>query len=66
MVKVQKISGWTWHKQHQEAMFRASYQQATGIYNSNTRHGINLIKAYNKSPLLTISQKGSEDRMAPM
>ena len=66
MVKVQKISGWTWHKQHQEAMFRASYQHATGTYNSKTTHGMNLLKAYIKSPLLTISQKGSENMMAPM
>ena len=32
--------------------------------NSKQRHGMNLLKAYNKSPLLTISQKGSEDTMA--
>ena len=32
MAKEQKLSGWTWHKQHQEAMFRASYQHATGTY----------------------------------
>ena len=30
------------------------------------RHGMNLLKAYNKSPLMTISQKGSEDMMAPI
>ena len=36
---------WTWHKQHQEAMFRASYQHATGTYNSKTRHGMILLKA---------------------
>ena len=30
------------------------------------RHDMNLLKAYNKSPLLTISEKGSEDMMAPM
>ena len=47
-------------------MFRARYQHATGTEHSNTRHGMNLLKAYNKSPLLTISQKGSEDMMAPM
>ena len=40
LVKIQ-----TWHKQHQEAMFRASYQQATGTYNGKTRHGMNLLKA---------------------
>ena len=30
------------------------------------RHGMNLLITYNKSPLLTTSQKGSEDMMAPM
>ena len=66
MVKVQKTSGWTWHKQHHEAMFRASYQHATGTYNSKTRHGMILLKSYNKRPLVTISQKGPENMMAPM
>ena len=66
MGKVQKISGWTWHKQHHEAMFIASYQQATGTYNRKTRHGMNLLKAQNKSPLQTMSKKISEDMMAPM
>ena len=28
--------------------------------------GMNLLKAYNKSPLLTISQKGTEKMMSPM
>ena len=66
MVKVQKISGWTWHKQHHEAMFRASYPHATVTYNSKTRHGSFLLNAYDKSPLLTLSQKGPEDMMATM
>ena len=30
------------------------------------RHGMNLLIAYNKSLLLTMSQKGTEDMMAPM
>ena len=47
-------------------MFRARLQHATGTEHSKERHGMNLLKAYNKSPLLTISQKGSEDMMAPM
>ena len=47
-------------------MFRASKQYATGTEHSKQRHGMNLLKAYNKSPLLTIRQKGSEDMMAPM
>ena len=49
MAKVQKISARTWHKQHHKAMFRASYQHATGTYNSKIRHGMNLLKAYIKS-----------------
>ena len=40
-----KILGWTWHKQHHEAMFRAGYQHATGTYNSKRRHGLILLKA---------------------
>ena len=47
-------------------MFRAIKQDTTGIYHSNTRDGMNLFKTYNKGPLLTIRQKGSEDMMAPM
>ena len=35
-------------------------------YHGKAMHGMKLLKAYNKSPLLTISQKGSEDMMAPM
>ena len=56
----------TCQKQHQEAMFRASKQHATGTYHGKARHGMKLLKGYNKSPLLTISQKGSEDTMATM
>ena len=33
MAKVQTISARTWHKQHHEATFRASYPHATGTYN---------------------------------
>ena len=47
-------------------MFRASKQQATGTYPSKQRHVMNILKAYNKNPLLTMSQKGPEDMMAPM
>ena len=37
----------TWHKQHQEATFRESKQQATRTYHSKQRHGMNLVnKAY--------------------
>ena len=51
---------------HQEAMFRAMKQHATGTYHGKARHGIKLLKAYNKSPLVTMSQKGSENTIASM
>ena len=47
-------------------MFRAIKQHVIGTYHGKQRHGMNLLNAYNKSPLLTMSQKGSEDMMAPM
>ena len=47
-------------------MFRAIKQHVTGTYRGKQRHGMNLLNAYNKSPLLTMSQKGSEDMVAPM
>ncbi len=46
-------------------MFRAIKQHDTGNYNGKQRHGMNLLNAHDKSPLLTISQKGAEDMMAP-
>ena len=47
-------------------MFRAVKQHVTGTYHDKQRHGMNLLIAYIKSPLLTMSQKGSENMMAPM
>ena len=47
-------------------MFRAIKQHVTGTYHGKQRHGMNLLNAYDKSPLLTISQKGPEDMMATM
>ena len=47
-------------------MFRAIKQHVTGTYHDKQRHGMNLLKAYIKNPLLTMSQKGSEDMMARM
>src|SRR3954471_422048 len=41
-------------------------QHATGSENSKARHGMNILKAFNKSPLLTISQKGSENTITTM
>ena len=47
-------------------MFRSQNQHATGTKHSKARHVMNLLNAYDKSPLLTISQKGPEDMMATM
>ena len=47
-------------------MFRAIKQHTTVIYHGKIKHGMILIKAYNKSPLLNMSQKGTEDMMSPM
>ena len=47
-------------------MFRAIKQHVTGTYNGKQRHEMNLVIACIKSPLLTMSQKGPENMMAPM
>ena len=47
-------------------MFRAMKQYVTESYQVKVEHGMNLLNAYDKRPLLTISQKGSEDMMATM
>ena len=47
-------------------MFRDIKQHVTGTYHGKKRRGMNLLISCNKSPLLTMSQKGSEDMMAPM
>ena len=47
-------------------MFRAIKQHVTGTYHGKQRHGMNLVIAYNKSPLLTMGQKGTENMMASM
>ena len=45
--------------------FGARLQHVTGTYHGKQRHGMNLLVAKIKSPLLTMSQKGSENMMAP-
>ena len=47
-------------------MFRAIKQHVTGTYHDKQRHGMNLLIAYNKCTLMNMSQKGTEDMMAPM
>ena len=73
MAKVQKITGFRLSEinsmsgiYHQEAMFRAQKLHAKVTYHSKARHGMKLLKAYNKSPLVTMSQKGSENTIASM
>ena len=44
-------------------MFRAMKQHVTTSYHVKLEHGMNVLKAYNKSPLLTISQKGSQNTL---
>ena len=46
-------------------MFRAIKQHVTGTYHGKQRRGMEVLKELNKSPLVTISQKGSENMMAP-
>ena len=45
---------------------QCSEHEINMLQHGKTKHGMNLLKAYDKSPLLTISQKGSENMMAPM
>ena len=73
MAKVPKITGFRLSEisayqgfYHQEANFRACKLHATGTYHGKPRHGMKLLKAYNKSPLVTMSQKGSENTIASM
>ena len=47
-------------------MFRAITKQAIGTYHGKQRNDMNLLITYNTSPLLTMSQKGTENMMAPM
>ena len=72
MEKVQKITGFRLGEinmsgiYHQEAIFRAWKLHATGTYHGKARHGMKLLKEINKSPLVTMSQKGSENKIASM
>ena len=56
----------TCQKQHQEAMFRASKQHATGTYHGKEEHGMLVLDALNKTPSLNMIQKGSENTIASM
>ena len=50
----------TCQKQHQEAMFRASKQHATGTYHGKQKHGMILVNAWSKRLLLNMGQNGTE------
>ena len=65
MAKVQKTTGFRLGEinsmsgiYHQQAMFRAQKLHAKGTYHGKARHGMKLVKAHNKIPLVTMSQKG--------
>ena len=50
----------------QIALFGARKQYATGPEHGKVKHGMELLKDLNKSPLETLSQKGSENTFASM
>ena len=45
------------------ALFGATKQHATGPEHDKEEHGMELPKELNKSPLVTLSQKGSENQL---
>ena len=56
----------TWHKQHQEAKFRASEQHATGTKAWQTKAWHAFIKCIEQNSLTEHEPKGTENMMAPM
>ena len=48
------------------ALFGATKLHATGPEHGKVRHGMELLKDLNKSPLVTLSQRGSENTIASM
>ena len=51
---------------HKIALFGATTLHATGPEHGKVKHGMELLKEFNKSPLVTLSQKGSENTIASM
>ena len=49
-----------------DTLFGAWKLYATGPEHGKVNHGMELLKAINKSPLVTLSQKGSENTIASM
>ena len=50
----------------QVGLFGATKLHATGSEHGKEKHGMELLKELNKSPLVTLSQKGSENTIASM
>ena len=50
----------------QIALFGATKLYATGPEHGQVKHGMELLKDINKNPLVTLSQKGSENTIASM
>ena len=50
----------------QIALFGATKLYATGPEHGKEKHGMEQLKELNKSPLVTLSQKGSENTIASM
>ena len=50
----------------QVALFVATKLHATGTEHGKIKYGMELLKKLNKSPLVTLSQKGSENTIASM
>ena len=50
----------------QIALFGATKLHATGPEHGKVKHGMELLKELNKNPLVTLSQKGSENTIASM
>ena len=73
MAKVQTTSGFRLSEINTSLEFIIRKQtleheklHATGTYHGKPRHGMKLLKALNKSPLVTLSQKGLENTIATM
>ena len=49
-----------------DALFGAAKQHDTGPEHGKVKHGMELVRDLNKSPLVTLSQKGSENTIASM
>ena len=53
-------------EQHQVAMFMPSKLYATGTCYNTQDHGMIVLNALNKTPLLNLSQRSTELMLAPM